>query len=144
MPNLLKIPIVLLLFLGLSSCSESPEVEFYSYHELMEYEFFSHGWFPGILKGDAFAIKETYDVGSRHAFGRFEFKQRKLYEAELRKCQPVDLGLLLDKIKKIKRPALPKWFAQKGNLTKDKYLLLRYDDFYLIAEKNANRIYFFR
>lgn len=119
-------------------------MEFYSYRELMEYEFFSHGWFPGILKEDALAIKETYDVSSRHAFGQFEFKQRELYEAELSKCQLVASGLLLDKVESVKRPVLPKWFAQKDNITKGKYLLVKYDDFYLLAEKNANRIYFFR
>ncbi len=142
MPRLLKLPIFLLLFLF--ACSESPEVDFHSYHELMEYEFFSNGWFPRILKEDAFAIKETYDVGSRHAFGQFEFKQRELYEAELSKCQSVTSGSLLDKIESVKRPALPKWFAQKDNITNGKYLLVKNGDFYLIAEKNANRIYFFR
>lgn len=59
------------------------------------------------MKEDAFAIKETYDVGSRHAFGQFEFKQRELYEAELRKCQAIDSSLVLDKIESVKRPALP-------------------------------------
>ncbi len=146
MPNLLKLSfaLILCLFLSLSGCSESPYVEFYSYHELMEYEFFSHGWFPGILKEDAFAIKETYDVGSQHAFGQFEFKKLELYEAELSKCLPVVSGLVLDKIEKIKRPALPKWFVPKDSIANGKYLLLQQGDFYLITEKNAYRIYFFR
>ena len=43
MPNLIKLSAILILFFFLSACSESPFVEFYSYHELMEYEFFSYG-----------------------------------------------------------------------------------------------------
>jgi hypothetical protein len=144
MPNLLKISAILILFLFFSACSESPFVEFYSYHELMEYEFFSHGWFPEILKEDAFAIKETYDVGSRHAFGRFEFKQRELYEADLKTCLPVAPDLLLEEINKIERPAFPEWFVEKENIAKGQYLLVKSGDFYLIAEKITNRIYFFR
>jgi len=144
MPKFLKLSFFLSLFLCLSGCNESPVVEFYSYHELMEYEFFSHGWFPEILKEDAFAIKETYDVTSRHAFGQFEFKQRELYEADLKNCPPVTAALLVEKIGKIERPSLPKWFVSKDSITKGNYLLVRYSDFYLVAEKNANRIYFFR
>ena len=141
---MLKLPSFLILFLCLSACSESPYVEFYSYHELMEYEFFSHGWFPGILKEDAFAIKETYDVASRHAFGQFEFRRRELYEAELKNCRMVPADSLLAKIEEIERPAFPGWFVEKRNIEKGQYILMKYDDFYLIAEKNANRIHFFR
>lgn len=144
MPKLLKIFSILILILCLSACSESPYVEFYSYHELMEYEFFSHGWFPGILKEDAFAIKETYDVGSRHAFGQFEFKRRNLYEAELKNCRLVPADSLLTIIAEIERPVVPQRFATTENIAKGQYILVKYDDFYLIAEKNANRIYFVR
>ncbi len=144
MPKLLKITFSVILFLCLSGCNESPVVEFYSYQELMEYEFFSHGWFPGILKEDAFGIKETYDVTSRRAFGQFEFKQRELYEADLKDCPPVAIGLLLEKIGKIERPALPKWFVPKDSIAKGYYLLVKHGDFYLIVAKNTNRIYFFR
>jgi len=110
----------------------------------MEYEFFSHGWFPGILKEDAFAIKETYDVANRHAFGQFEFKQRKLYEAELKACRLVPADSLLATMEKIERPVVPQWFATTKNIAKGQYILMKYDDFYLIAEKNANRIHFVR
>lgn len=144
MPNLHKFPSFLLLFFCLSSCSESPYVEFYSYHELMEYEFFSHGWFPEILKEDAFAIKETYDVTSRHAFGQFEFKRRELYEVELKNYPSVSANLLLEKINKIERPTFPDWFVEKESIAKGQYLLVKSGDFYLIAEKTTNRIYFFR
>lgn len=144
MHNHYKLPSLLILFLCLSACSGSPYVEFFSYRELTEYAFFSHGWFPGILKEDAFSIKETYDVTSRHAFGKFKFKQRELYEAELSKCQLVASGLLHDKIEEIKKPALPQWFVPKDSIVNGHYLLVKYNDFYLLAEKNANRIYFFR
>lgn len=144
MLKLLKLSFFLILFLCFSGCNESPVVEFYSYKELMEYDFFSHGWFPGILKEDAFGIKETYDVSSRHAFGKFEFKQRELYEADLKNCPPIAIGLLQEKIGKIERPALPKWFVPKDSIANGHYLLVKHGDFYLIAAKNASRIYFFR
>ncbi len=144
MLKLLKIYSSLMLFLLLSACSESPYVEFFSYHELMEYKFFSHGWFPGILKEDAFGIKETYDISSRHVFGQFEFRQRELYEVELKSCPFVAAGLLQEKIGKIERPSLPKWFIPKDSIADGHYLLVRYGDFFLITGKNANRIYFFR
>jgi hypothetical protein len=144
MPKLLKLSFFLSLFLCLSACNESPVVEFYSYHELMEYDFFSNGWFPGILKEDAFGIKETYDVTSRHAFGKFEFKQRELYEADLKDCPTVAAGLLQEMMDKIERPSLPQWFVPKDSIAKGHYLLVKHGDFYLIAEKSANRIYFFR
>lgn len=99
---------------------------------------------PRDIKGGCFAIKETYDVGSRHAFGRFEFKQREFYENELKTCQLVSATLLLGKIESIEQPAFPKWFVSKENIKNGQYLLARYDDFYLIVEKNANRIYFLR
>lgn len=144
MPKLLKLSFFLILFLSFSGCNESPYVEFYSYHELLEYDFFSHGWFPGILKEDAFGIKETYDITNRHAFGKFEFKQRDLYEPDFKTCRSVPADSLLGKIEEIKRPSFPKWFVPKENIAKSQYLLLKYNDFFLIVEKNTNCIYFLR
>ncbi len=144
MLKFLKISSFLLFFFCLSVFNESPYVEFYSYKELNEYEFFSHGWFPGLLKEDAFAIKETYDIGSRHAFGRFEFKQRELYETELKNGPLLSADSLLAKIEEIERPALPQWFVPKDSIANGHYLLVKYNDFYLVAAKNTNRIYFFR
>ena len=113
MSKLFKIASILFVWLCLSGCSESPYVEFYSYHELMEYDFFSHGWFPRILKEDAFGIKETYDVSSHHAFGKFEFKQRDLYEPDFKTCRSVPADSLLSKIEEIERPSFPKWFIRR-------------------------------
>ncbi len=144
MLKLIKLSFFLILFLSFSGCSESPYVEFYSYHELMEYNFFSHGWFPGILKEDAFGIKETYDVTSRHAFGKFEFRQRDLYEPDFKICRSVPADSLLSKIEEIERPSFPRWFIPKGDITKSQYLLLKDKDFFLIVEKNTNCIYFLR
>src|SRR5690242_9940535 len=123
MPKLLKLSFLLILFLCLSACNESPVVEFYSYHELMEYEFFSRGWFPEILKEDASGIKESYDVSSRYAFGQFEFKQRELYEADLKTCPTVAAGLLQEMMDKIERPSLPQWFVPKDSLAKGHLLI---------------------
>ena len=144
MLKLLKLSFFLGLFLCLSGCTESPYVEFYSYHELMEYDFFSHCWFPGILKEDAFGIKETYDVTSRHAFGKFEFKQRDLYEPDFKTCRSVPADSLLSKIEEIERPSFPKWFIPKGNIEKSRYLIVKDKDFFLIVEKDTNCIYFLR
>jgi len=144
MSKLFKIATILFLWLCFSGCNESPYVEFYSYHELMEYSFFSHGWFPGILKEDAFGIKETYDVTSRHAFGKFEFKQRDLYETDFKTCRSVPADSLLGNIEEIERPSFPKWFVPKDSIAKGHYLLLKHNDFFLIVEKNTYCIYFLR
>jgi len=144
MSKLFKIAIILFVWLCFPGCNESPYVEFYSYHELMEYDFFSHGWFPGILKEDAFGIKETYDVTSRHAFGKFEFKQQDLYETDFKTCRTIPADSLLGKIEEIERPFFPKWFISRDSIAKGHYLLLKYNDFFLIVEKNTNCIYFLR
>lgn len=139
-----KITTLLGIWLWLTSCNESPYVEFHSYQELTEYNFFSNGWFPEILKEDAFGIQETYDVTSKHVFGKFDFKQRPDYDSIITNYRIVKKDSLLDQIGKINKPRYPQWFIQKEKLANNRCLFVKHHDFYLIVEKEANRIYFIR
>jgi hypothetical protein len=140
----IKITIFLTACLCLYSCNESPHIDFHSYQELSEYDFIRKGWFPEILKDDAFSIKESYDVNNKHLFGKFDFKNRPRYDSIFNSYLIVEKDSLLEKIEDIHKPRCPKWFVPKEYLTEDKYLIRRYNDFYLIMEKKANRIYFLR
>lgn len=143
MPKPFKIASILFVYLCIS-CSESPYVEFHSYQELSEYEFFSHGWFPEILSEDAFAIQETYDISSRHVFGKFDFKHRATCDSSITNYEIVTKKALLGRIEKIDRPDFPEWFLSTENIDTTQYLLKTHNDFYLIVSKTANRIYFLR
>lgn len=144
MAKVIKIAAVLGVWLWFTSCNESPYVEFHSYQELNEYEFFSNGWFPEILKEDAFGIQETYDVTSKHVFGKFDFKRRPAYDSIIANYSIEAKDSLLDRMGKIYKPRYPQWFIQKEDFANDKCLFVKQNDFYLIVEKKANRIYFFR
>lgn len=140
----IKIAALVGLSLWVTSCSESPYVEFHSYQELNEYNFFSNGWFPEILREDAFGIQETYDVTSKHAFGKFDFKQRPDYDSIITSYQTVEKDSLLDRIEKTNKPRYPQWFIQKEEFANDRCIFLKDNDFYLIVKKESNRFYFFR
>lgn len=144
MVKVIKIAAVLGVWLWFTSCNESPYVEFHSYQELNEYEFFSNGWFPEILREDAFTIQETYDVTSKHLFGKFDFKRRPACDSILMNYRIVEKDSLLDRIEEINKPRYPQWFIQKEELANDRCIFVKQHDFYLIVEKEANRIYFFR
>lgn len=142
--KIIKIAIVLITGLCLSSCNESPHVDFHSYQELSEYDFIINGWIPEIMNDDAHLIQETYDMNSNHLYGKFDFKDRTKYDSIIKSYITVGSDSLLEKIESIKRPRCPEWFISKKDITKDKYIISKHNDFYLIMEKEANRIYFLR
>jgi len=144
MAKIIRIAAVFGVWLWLTSCNESPYVEFHSYQELNEYNFFSNGWFPEILQEDAFGIQETYDVTSKHLFGKFDFKQRPDYDSIIANYRIVEKDSLLDQIEKINRPRYPQWFIQKEEFASDRCIFVKHHDIYLIVKKDANRIYFIR
>ena len=144
MAKIIRIAAFFGVWLWLTSCNELPYVEFHSYQELNEYEFFSNGWFPEIIREDAFGIQETYDVTSKHLFGKFDFKQRPAYDSIIANYRIVEKDSLLDRIEKINKPLYPQWFIQKKDFAGDKCLFVKQNDFYLIVEKESNRIYFVR
>ena len=144
MAKVIKIAAVLGVWLWLTSCNESPYVEFHSYQELNEYEFFSNGWFPEILREDAFGIQETYDVTNKHLFGKFDFKRRTACDSILANYRIVEKDSLVDRIEKINKPRYPQWFIRKEEFGNDRCIFVKHKDFFLIVEKEANRIYFVR
>lgn len=139
-----KITLFIIAMFCLSSCNESPQVDFHSYQELAEYDFIINGWFPEILGDDATGIMETYDIQSRHLFGRFDFRRRSEYESFIKSCPVLEKDSLFKRIVQINKPRYPKWFIPKADLSCDKYIFAKHDNFYLILEKKSNRIYFLR
>lgn len=136
-----SLSIVLICF---SSCYESRHVDFHSYKELAEYSFINDGWIPEVMGQDACAIQETYDVNNNHLFGKFDFKNRLVYDSVFRTCVAVREDSLLAKIEQINKPRCPKWFIPKERLIKSNYLMVKHQNFYLIMEKKGNRIYYLR
>jgi len=139
-----KIALFLIVWFSLSSCNESPQVDFHSYQELAEYDFIINGWFPEILGDDASGILETYDNQNRHLFGKFDFKRRPEYESAVKSYLIAEKDSLFERIENISKPRYPKWFIPKEDLTDDKYIIAKHDNFYLILEKKSNRIYYLR
>jgi hypothetical protein len=139
-----RILFILIVWLSVLSCHESPHVDFHSYQELAEYNFIGNGWIPEILGKDAVGIQETYDVNNTHLFGKFDFKFRLTYDSIIKKYQPVTQDSLLEQIKKIKMPRYPAWFIQKNDLKKENFVLAKNKEFYIIMEKKTNRIYYLR
>ena len=144
MARIFKIAILLIAGLNLSSCNESPKVDFHSYEELSGYAFIDNGWIPEILNDDASGILETYDIASNHLYGKFDFKNRTKYDSIIKSYIIVDRDSLLEKIEKIKKPRCPEWFISKEDITNDKYIVAKNKDFYLMMDKEANRIYYLR
>lgn len=138
------IAILAITWLLLFSCNESPSIDFHSYQELSGYSFIQNGWFPEILKGDAYSIKETYDVNNKHVFGKFEFSDRTKYDSIICTYSIVERDTLLAKIDEIDKPLYPEWFITKSDLDKGNYTSVKHMDLYLIIEKGINRIYFIR
>ena len=128
----------------LSTCNESPQVDFHSFQELAEYDFISNGWFPEILGDDASGIQETYDNQNKHLFGKFDFRSRPEYESVIKSYLIAEKDSLFERIEKINKPRYPKWFIPKADLTCDKYIIAKHDNFYLILEKKSNRIFYLR
>ena len=81
MERVIKIASLMIVWLCLSSCYESPHIDFHSYQELSEYNFISNGWIPEVVGNDAYSIQETYDVNNNHLFGKFDFKDRPKYDS---------------------------------------------------------------
>ena len=144
MVKISKIALFLIVWFCFSSCNESPRVDFHSYQELAEYDFIINGWIPEILGDDASGIVETYDNQNRHLFGKFDFKRRPEYELAVRSYIKAEKDSLLERIEKIDKPRYPKWFVPKADLTGDKYILAKHNNFYLILDKKSNRIFYLR
>jgi hypothetical protein len=141
--NMKAISLIVLLF-GLISCNESPTIDFHSYEEMTKYNFIENGWFPEILNEDAINIDETYNIVNKHAFGKFDFKNRTKYDSVIRTYPPITKDSLSIMIDKIERPVYPDWFITKDSINYDKYILAKHNDFFLIMDKTSNRIYFLR
>jgi len=131
-------------WLPIFSCNESPHIDFHSYEELSNYEFIQNGWFPEMLNHDALDIRETYDVNNKHLFGKFDFKNRQNYDSIIAGYSVVEKDSMIKRIKEIKSPLLPEWFMHPKDLIDNKFVFIAHNKFYLIIEKEKNRIYFFR
>ncbi len=140
----LRVAVLAIIWLLLFSCNESPSIDFHSYQELSGYSFIRDGWFPEILKGDAYSIKETYDVNNKHVFGKFEFSDRTKYDSIICTYSKVERDTLLALIDKIDKPLYPEWFITKSDLAKGNCTSVKHMDFYIIIEKETNRIYYIR
>ena len=144
MKRTIKTYLLMIVCLSLFSCIESPQIDFQSYQELSGYNFISNGWFPDILGVDSYNILETYDLNNNHAFGKFEFKQRPVYDSIIRNYQSVNADTLLTSLNKIGKPQYPSWFIPKAEVSGRNYIVVKQNNFYLLMEKKSNRIYFFR
>jgi hypothetical protein len=127
-----------------SSCYESRHVDFHSYQELSEYSFISAGWIPEVMGLDACAIQETYDVNNNHLFGKFDFKNRPIYDSIFKTCVAVGEDSLLAQIEQINKPRCPKWFIPKERLIKRNYLMVKQQNFYLMMDRKRNIMYYLR
>jgi len=128
----------------LSSCNESPYVIFHTYQELSEYDFISQGRIPEIVNDDAVEIRETYDIAKNHIFGSFDFVRRTEYDSVIKCYSTGDKDSLIKRIEEINKPRYPKWFIPIEALTGGQYIIAKHKDFYLMMDKNANRIFFLR
>jgi hypothetical protein len=144
MIGIIKTITLLIILFFLYSFNESPHIDFHSYQELLEYDFIKNGWFPAILRDDAYMIQETFDYTSKHLFGRFDFKNRSNYDSIIQMYPLIELDSLINQIEKINIPAYPDWFVPKENINKSNFILVKENDFYIIMERKANRIYFLR
>jgi len=141
----IKVTGVLIVWLFAASCnSGSPFVEFHSYQELSEYDFIKNDWFPEILNDDATAIQETYDVYTKHLFGSFDFNRRFEYDSIFKSYAVATSDSLFKRLENIEKPRYPKWFIPLENLSKGNFVVAKHNDFYLIMDKNTNRVYFLR
>ena len=136
--------ICLTAWICLSSCYESPRIDFHSYQELSEYNFIRNGWFPEILQPDAYNILETYDVNNSHLFGKFKFRNRPTYDSIIHTYRTVKPDSLLRKIEKNNKPRYPKWFVTKEDIAKNKYRMAEHHDFYLVLDDKTNTVYYLR
>jgi hypothetical protein len=139
-----NLPLFLFAFFCFSSCNESPKIDFHSFAELSQYDFIVNGWFPDILQNDAYNIQETYDINSKHLFGKFDFNDRSGYDSIISTCLVVQADSLIEHIEKIKKPEFPQWFIPNDDLNNSRYTVVKQKEFYLIIERDKNRIYYVR
>jgi len=144
MERLIKTVSLSVVCLCFSSCYESRHVDFHSYQELSEYSFISDGWIPEVMGQDACAIQETYDINNNHLFGKFDFRNRPVYDSIFKSCVVVQEDSLFAKIDAIKKPRCPKWFIPKERFLKSNYLMVKQQDFYLIMDRKKNIMYYLR
>ena len=144
MKRTIKTAFIVIVCLCIFSCNESPQIDFQSYQELSGYNFISNGWFPEILGTDSYNILETYDLNNNHAFGKFEFKQRPVYDSIIKNYRLVKAETLMSSLNMIGKPLYPAWFIPKAEVSGLNYVIVKQNTFYLLMEKKANRIYFFR
>ncbi|MGE5796637.1 MAG: hypothetical protein ACM339_11815 [Ignavibacteria bacterium] len=114
---------LLIICFFLYSCNESAHVDFHSYQELSEYDFINNGWFPEILKDDAYMIQETFDIGNKQLFGKFDFKNRSKYDSIIHTYHLTDRDSLINHIGKINKPIYPDWFVSKENININNFIL---------------------
>ena len=144
MKRTIKTYSLMIVCLCLFSCNESPQIDFQSYQELSGYNFISNGWFPDILGADSYNILETYDLNNRDAFGKFNFKQRAVYDSIIRNYQSVKADSLLSRLNKIGKPGYPSWFIPKAEVSDRNYILAKQNNFWLLMDRKSNRIFFFK
>jgi hypothetical protein len=144
MERAIKTSTLLLVWLCIYSCNESPHIDFHSYQELSEYSFISNNWIPALVGKDAYTIQETYDTNNKHVFGKFDFKFRTDYDSIMKSYPATENDSLFARIAEILKPGYPEWFIPKEDLKKGNYVLAKYENFYLIMEKKVNRIYYLR
>lgn len=140
----IKITILSVICVFLFSCNESPHVDFHSYQELSLYGFFDKEWLPEILGADLTHVQQTYDVNNKHLFGEFEFTDRERYDSIVETYDKVEIDTLINRMEQINKPIAPDWFISKRDLVKGNYIFVKHQEFYLILEKEANRIYYMR
>lgn len=139
-----KAGLLLLAVACLASCKESPVVDFHSYEELLEYPYYSNGWYPDIARDDLFDIRETYDTYNKHVIGRYEFKIRPRYDSMVAHFAAASKEEALKKLAEIDHPQYPAWLDDIKNLNTDKYRFFKQGDFYLLMDKKENRFIFFK
>jgi len=144
MERMLKITTWILVLISLSSCYESPHIDFHSFQELSEYNFIRNGWIPEAVGNDAINIQETYEVANHHVFGKFDFKFRSTYDSIIQSYEHVEKDSLLARIEEIHKLRYPAWFIPKADLTTNNYRIAKHKNFYLILDRKINRIYYLR
>ncbi|MFH1052273.1 MAG: hypothetical protein V1779_15240 [bacterium] len=142
--NRIKIFVLTAVFLIQFSCIENSRSYYANYSELREDDIIERGWIPDFLPLDSEEIYETHNIDINSTYGKFSYKSDLWIDSSNFRNYEFNIDSLKNKIKKINRPKKPKWFISDKELTDKDLLILRKQDWIIIADTFNQKCYFIR
>ena len=144
----LPLSVVLFVLIFFVSCNNGCYLQ-----EYQDYNEFSKidnprltGWFPiGLIKSDAYNIKNVSYLSTKCVFGIFDYINEKLYDSIFNEEKYIDKAhnkIFQSQIKLVEN-TIPKWFPKVEYWNKKQDDIILFDNCYVYKDSMRKQIYFF-